>query len=302
MSKPIFFMMCGLQGSGKSTQAQRLAKEYDASVFSSDALRIEMFNDVNEQSRNVELFKELHKRIKKCLKSGKSAVMDCTNINSKRRRSFLQELNKINCERRCVVMATPYEQCVKNNATRDRNVPKKAITKAYRHWNTPAMFEGWDSIEAVYWEGSENSRDIRTWLDEHMNYSQNTPYHKRSLGEHCLRVGSQFEEGTLLNYAGYLHDVGKPATRSFINSKGETTEIAHYYCHENAGAYDSLFFDYNGKASPLEVSLIINLHMKPYHCEKSDKIENLHNKYRKLWGKQLYNKVNKLHEADRMAH
>ena len=158
MSKPVMVMMVGLAGSGKSHHAEKIAEEINATVFSSDKLREEMFGDVNEQSKNSDLFQELHKRIKERLKSGNNAIYDATNISSKRRRSFIQELNKIECEKHCIVMATPYEQCLKNNAFRNRNVPEDVIDRMYRSWNTPYWFEGWDGIEVVYWDGSENKR------------------------------------------------------------------------------------------------------------------------------------------------
>ena len=80
-----FFMMIGLPASGKSEQAKKLAAEYNAEIFSSDELRVEMFGDVNHQEDNNALFNELHKRIRECLASGKSAIYDACNINYKRR-------------------------------------------------------------------------------------------------------------------------------------------------------------------------------------------------------------------------
>lgn len=305
MDKPIMTMLCGLPASGKSALAEELEKSIGAVTFSSDKLREEMFGDVNEQSKNDELFQELHKRIKDCLKSGKNATYDACNISSKRRRAFLQELNKIDCEKCCIVMATPYEQCLENNAARDRKVPVEVIDRMYRHWNTPAMFEKWDNIKVVYWEGSEKSRDIDEWLQAHMNYDQHNPHHTLTLGEHCAAVGNQFKEGSLLRYVGYLHDVGKPRVMSFTNSKGEPTDSAHYYGHENAGAYDALFFDYGvggAECSPLDVSLLINLHMRPYYWEKDGGNEKLRNKYEKLWGNGVFILVKMLHEADKAAH
>ena len=74
-------MCIGLPASGKSEQSKKLATEYNAEIFSSDKLRIEMFGDVNHQEDNEALFKELHKRIRECLVSGKSAIYDATNIN-----------------------------------------------------------------------------------------------------------------------------------------------------------------------------------------------------------------------------
>ena len=126
MNVPKFIMLCGLPASGKSTKAKELAKEYNATIYSSDALREEMFGDVNDQGHNQELFTELHKRIKDCLRDSGNAIMDCTNINYKRRMAFLAELKNIPCEKICVLMATPYEWCLKRNAERERKVPEEA--------------------------------------------------------------------------------------------------------------------------------------------------------------------------------
>ena len=94
---PKLIMMCGLVCSGKSHYAQHLSAKYNVTIFSSDTLREELFNDVNHQIDNDLLFKELHKRIKDCLASGKSAIYDATNINYKRRMAFLTELKSIPC-------------------------------------------------------------------------------------------------------------------------------------------------------------------------------------------------------------
>ena len=47
-----FFMMIGLPASGKSEQAKKLAAEYNAEIFSSDELRVEMVGDVHYQEDN----------------------------------------------------------------------------------------------------------------------------------------------------------------------------------------------------------------------------------------------------------
>ena len=57
MNKPKFFMMCGLVASGKSYKAQALAEKYNATIFSSDGLRKELYGDMNCQEHNNELLK-----------------------------------------------------------------------------------------------------------------------------------------------------------------------------------------------------------------------------------------------------
>ena len=96
-----------------------------------------------------------------------------------------------------------------------------------------------------------------------------------------------------------LHDEGKCFTQIFKNSKGEITEQAHYYNHEHCSAYDSLFYEM--PCYTLYVATLIRWHMQPYFWEK-DNHEKLHNKYKTLWGENLYNDIMLLHKADKEAH
>lgn len=302
---PKFTMLVGLPCSGKSTYGKSWAKINNATIFSSDALREELFNNVDHQTDNDLLFKELHKRIKDCLKEGRSAVYDATNISYKRRIAFLAELKNIPCEKRCVLMATPYEECIERNKHRDRKVPEYVIKKMYFGMDVPHMFEGWDDVIVLYSsEASKTYRSPWTWIKTVRCYNQDNSHHTLTLGEHCEKA----YEYLLTNYdnasdtlkiATLLHDCGKPFCKTFKNAKGEVTEQAHYYNHEKVGSYNSLF--YRNAASPLDIAAIIRWHMAPYFWEK-DNNEKLHNKYRKLWGENLYNDIMLLHEADRAAH
>ena len=296
-------MMSGLPGSGKSTYAENLSKENNAIICSSDKIREELCGDENAQTNNEDVFKLLHRRIKKYLKAGENVIYDATNINSKRRRAFLSELRNIPCKKICVIMATPFDKCCKWNNERNRVVPKEVIERMYKNWNTPYWLEGWDEIWRKEKHDCCTTDSISNWLDNHIEYNQNNPHHRLSLGEHCKIVGDTLSENPVLRCAGYLHDCGKPFTKSFINSKGEETEISHYYQHHCTGAYDSLFFDYPKGVNRLDVSILVNLHMQPYFWEKDKEHgEKARQKYKKLWGDELYNNVMKLHEADVKAH
>ena len=302
MSKPTFIMMVGLVGSGKSTYAKQLVEETNAIICSSDAIREELCGDENSQDNNEEVFKILHSRIKENLKNGKNVIYDATNINSKRRRAFLSELKRIQCVKKCVVMATPFEVCCNQNESRDRVVPYEVIERMYKNWNTPYWFEGWDEIE-IKKQDNISERYAMYWLRNYWNYEQDNSHHSLTLGQHCRYVGYALNGDRTLMFAGYLHDCGKPFTKSFINSKGEETDIAHYYQHHCVGAYDSLFFRYPDGVDRLDVSVLINLHMMPYFWEKDKEHgEKTRQKYQKLWGNELYNNVMKLHEADKNAH
>lgn len=301
--KPYFVMMVGLPGSGKSTYTKQLAEETNAIICSSDSIREELCGYENSQDNNDEVFKILHSRIKENLKNGKNVIYDATNINSKRRRAFLSELRRIPCVKKCVIMATPFEVCCNQNESRNRVVPYEVIERMYKNWNTPYWFEGWNEIEIKFPDDFEISNVVGIWISDHMDYDQDNPHHSCTLGQHCNLVGRSLKDDMLLHCAGLLHDCGKPFTKSFINSKGEETDIAHYYQHHCVGAYDSLFFRYPDGVDRLDVSVLINLHMMPYFWEKDKEHgEKTRQKYQKLWGNELYNNVMKLHEADKKAH
>lgn len=310
MVLPKCIIFVGICASGKSTKAKDFAIKYDAKIFSSDELRAEMFGDVNDQSHNQEIFNELHRRIKECLKEGKSAVYDACNISYKRRMAFISELKNIHCEKICVLMATPYEECLKRNSVRERKVPEHVIERMYRNFDVPWYYEGWDEIDIEYADGTENFYGSPyDFIESAMSFNQENNHHDLTLGEHCAKTTTYVNQclanqlglnsSTELRYAAMLHDNGKPYTKTFINGKGEVTEQAHYYNHERCGSYDSLF--YAMPCNKLYVATLIRWHMQAYFWEKENN-EKLHNKYKKLWGENLYNAIMLLHKADRAAH
>lgn len=303
MNRPKMILMVGLPCSGKSTKSKELAEKYNATIFSSDELRVEMFGDVNDQEHNQELFVELHKRIKDCLRDGKSAIYDACSINYKRRMAFLAELKNIPCEKVCVVIATPYEECLRRNAERDRKVPEHVITRMYHNFNIPYWYEGWNDIQIVGLPCSHYNVDevVNALID----YQQGNSHHAFTLGCHLWEAYDyyckHYLEGcdTVASIATVLHDIGKPACRSEINSRGINDGNSHYYNHQYTSAYESLFV--NSTFNRLDVTIRIMWHMQPYFWEK-DNNEKMHNKYRNLWGEDLYQDIMNLHDADKNAH
>ena len=87
---PILFMGVGIPGSGKSTWLENNKEEYNYTIHSSDSIR-EQLGDINDQSKNSQVFETLHNRIKTDLLNGKSVAMDATNLSRKKRINFLKE-------------------------------------------------------------------------------------------------------------------------------------------------------------------------------------------------------------------
>lgn len=301
MNRPTLWMMCGLAASGKSTKAKELAYQYNAIICSSDELRIEMFGDVDCQDRNQELFVELYRRVKDHLRNGLNVIIDSTNISYKRRMEFLNQLKNIPCDKTCVVMATPYEECLKRNSQRERKVPEYVIKRMYMNFTIPYWYEGWDDIFVIGPRCEDyNVEDVVNVLND---YDQGNDHHSLTLGEHLWKAYEYIVEkdrnDSVVSMAAILHDIGKPFCRTEVNARGVHDGNAHYYNHHFISAYDSLFV--NALRDRLEIAIRIMWHMQPYFWEKTND-EKQHNKYRKLWGEKLYQDIMQIHAADKYAH
>ena len=112
--------LIGLPGSGKSTMALSFEKE-GYKVFSSDAIREELYGDASVQSDPQRVFRVLHKRIKDALRAGENCVYDATNVRSKNRIAFLKEIQSIECKKICCVVWASINTCKERNASRDSN-------------------------------------------------------------------------------------------------------------------------------------------------------------------------------------
>ena len=294
-------MLVGLPGSGKSVYAEKL-KEKGYIVHSSDKIREEL-GDVNDQSRNEEVFNILHKRIKDDLMNGKNVCYDATNLNRRRRIAFIRELKNILCKKDCVLIATPYEMCMAQNIKRERKVPFDVIFNMLKSFNMPSTYEGFDSV-VVHYPSMEWKRyygNVFDFLNNHIDYDQENSNHSLTLSRHLLKAYYYMCKKQVnmdeLYMAAIMHDVGKPWTKSFEDRNGNIDTNAHYYSHHNVGAYINLFieqtsFDYDKQY----VSLLIEHHMKPYmEWKQSEKTKE---KDRELFGDQFIKGVELIHEAD----
>lgn len=314
-NKPEFIMLVGLPGSGKSTLIKRY-KEYK--VHSSDNIREELTGDVNRQDINNLVFKALHSRVKEDLLNGQSVIYDATNLNRKRRKAFLQELNNITCWKYCLLIATPFEVCLERNSQRDRRVPYDVIERMYKNFDIPWYNEGWDNIWVEYTDSKHKDvyGDWSSFILSTMDFNQESKWHKDTLGDHCLKtlqfVITKEDELNCLNeaetkIAAALHDCGKPFVKVFKDSKGNPSEFAHYYNHENVGAYNSLFYKKEEYTDDLLVAALIRYHMvlhffkdwKPKTIEKYEKEFTSHKWLNEM---EFYKALKILHEGDKNAH
>lgn len=299
------FMMIGIPASGKTSLAEQIANSEGAEIVSSDNIRKELYGDESIQGDSNKVFRILQDRVVKGLNANKNIIYDATNISYKTRMAFLQRIRKLEVEKIAIMVATPYEQCLIRNSQRERQVPEEVIKRMYFNFYVPQYFEGWDDIQIKY------TNNYIFFFGDLEDIKQDNPHHKLTVLEHCKKTEEILnkQNGQLsipINLAGRLHDTGKLETKTFINSKGEKTDIAHFYNHEKVSAYDSLFHVnlrsriemMKDEEFVLETIKLIQWHMLPW-TKMSEKTEQ---KYKKLLGENFWNDLMILHKADEEAH
>lgn len=311
-NKPLFIMMVGLAGSGKSTFAEDIVVNYNnmnskPALHSSDKLRLELYGDEQDQKHNQEVFNELHKRIKTDLNNGRDVIYDATNMSKKRRISFLSELSNIQCEKHCICVMTPYKKCLHFNESRERTIPDGAIKRMYMNWTPPHKSEGWDNVILHYNVDADLSYNINELMRKLNAIDQENSHHSLTIGQHCIQAYRYIQEKGIddrnLKIATLLHDIGKEFTKTYINARGENDGEAHYYQHQNVGSYDSLFYTKDINISDddrLDIANMIYYHMHPY-MSWSKSMKSM-NRDKMMLGDKMFNNIQLLHEADRNAH
>jgi len=303
-----FIMMIGISGSGKSYFANKIADKGGHTIIESDAIREEQYGNAMIQGDNVKLFAYIQNLIEEKLLDGESVVFDATNISHKYRRACIQKIIslKILVEKKAILVATPVEDCVRNNSERERTIPENVIRRQLMGYAPPSYREGFDKIEII-WNLTRDSLaefDIPDLLDGLDDFDQNNENHEFTLGKHIRTTHGYAKELSTrgdIYYASLLHDIGKPATKVEHTMKGVPTKNSHYYGHESYGAYLAMFYlTQKGLTDGfiLETCLLIALHMRPYFMKSEKSIR----KFILQFGEDTYEKILIINQADRLAH
>lgn len=83
----------GTSGSGKSTFIKSLPQE-NLVVISPDDMRVEFTGDINNKSKDKEIYEEAAKRAVAAIQQGKQVVFDTTNLTKDKRRPFIEAIKK----------------------------------------------------------------------------------------------------------------------------------------------------------------------------------------------------------------
>lgn len=261
-------------------------------------MRAELFGDENEQNHNNELFNELHNRIREALKEGKRVCYDATNLSSKRRIGFLKNLSDLDIVKECIMLIASFDLCTFSQLNRERQVPVDVIKKQIKQFKCPYWYEGWDDIRIIL----RDSISKNAYMSMN-NMPHNNSHHELNIDEHMnktFNICKFLTENKVLREAALYHDLGKFFCKEFDIFEDGISE-AHYYGHQNAGAYfylnDLANLNENGLEYCLEVALLIQYHMEPFLRNKKG-LKRLE----QLLGYNLFFDLMQLHQCDKFAH
>lgn len=290
-----FIMTIGLPASGKSTWARSMQKE-GYYWLSSDEIR------KATNCTNTQIFAAMNETAKRLLLEGTNVIYDATNLWKRYRMHTLNQLKGLvpSVHFHAELFLAPYDTLLIRNSNRlaEARVPYDVMDKFMRVFQLPQSFEGWDEINI-------NKDSIGEWFnyDKCVGFNQLNPHHELTLSQHMNKAYDIAKEKNFdakVKVAAIFHDIGKVLTQT-IDKDG----VAHYYGHENVGAYlfmldlihsgilelDSTYSDYE------DIIFLINYHMRPYQWT-----EKAYEKDLKLFGKHRIKMLKQLHYCDEAAH
>ena len=290
MSK--FMMLVGVSGCGKSTIAKSLTNDGTV-VYSSDAMREEMWGNAEDQQQPGVIFDELNKRTIASLKSGMDVIYDATNLSAKRRASLLRHIERNvpgTCMECHLVVAEP-QRCLDNQLLRERQVPEYAVRRQLTSFQLPTMAEGW--TKPIYVHNPFYREGLLDEMTKAMvGVSQKGPWHQETVDAHNILVEAHAKamgySPIVVEMAKY-HDIGKPFTRS-VGEDGKT----HFFGHANVGAYSYLCA--MAPTGELAHDVWYRTMMIAHHMDFMGKPNHEH--LQEELGSELYNDLMQLHHAD----
>lgn len=220
---PTLKILIGVPGAGKSTWRKSQPEEIE--VFSSDDYRKKLYGDL-VQDKNNELFNILNKDTLDCLRSGKDAIYDATNISRRTRIHLYEQAKKAGAKVEAVHFLVPLQTALERNKQREglAVVPDHVIEKMYKGLQIARKGVDCDDISVVgKMEPDWDSFDV----------PHNNPYHVESIKEHIAMVeaeGVTEKEKTVAKW----HDTGKI---DCLVQNDKDTDQAKYFREMNDGKF-----------------------------------------------------------------
>ena len=144
-------MMIGIQGSGKTTFSNILAKDIDAIIVSTDGVRM-----ANPGISEDLVWPTVYQKVAKCVKNNVEVIFDATSITPKVRKRFIDNVESYGVK--CVIGAYFFDVdkniCAarvekRNNDKTQINIPIEVIYSYSERLVPPTLEEGFEFIKII---------------------------------------------------------------------------------------------------------------------------------------------------------
>jgi len=131
--QPKLYITIGIQGSGKSTWAEKFCQDNNVLYLSSDKLRAELGKGIDDQSIHGLVFGRMRARTEAALRRGESVLVDATHVRKKWRSDNIKLGRRLGAFIVAHVFEVDRETAIKRVAERvskgGLNVPADVIDK-----------------------------------------------------------------------------------------------------------------------------------------------------------------------------
>ena len=177
MSKVVFIkVLIGISGSGKSTYARKLAKDYNEEIcstdkyveehamsrFNEDGVKLsydEAFNDIQENDMFKVITGEFYNDIEKNIKNGNNFIIDRTNLNARARVSLIKELRGFGKKYGKVVViygivfnppiSVIHDRLKQRIILENKRIPDDVLEDQIKYFEVPTKDEDFDILENI---------------------------------------------------------------------------------------------------------------------------------------------------------
>jgi len=145
----VLYLLCGIQGSGKTTYAKLNKEKLNAEVISTDYIR-KNYQPIEEK----DVFPTAYKLTSEYLNKGQNVIFDATNINKEVRNKNITEIKKMvnnEIDIICLFLNTNVEVCksrveVRNTKNGEIFIPLDVIENYSQKIEIPSQDEGFKEI------------------------------------------------------------------------------------------------------------------------------------------------------------
>ncbi len=129
----------GAPGSGKTTHVKKVYPHIDR--ISMDEEREKVCGDMNDMSRNTEVFENCLAQLRSNMQKRVNTIWDATSIGRKLRKRLIDMARQHGAMISLIYFDLSMDEVLKRNKERGRNVPEDVVKKFYRNIQTPKSYE-----------------------------------------------------------------------------------------------------------------------------------------------------------------